>query len=92
MLMLADYAQNYARITCKSLLWDPFSQNDINRLELSLSKSKFALKLISHRCDAHYEELITLMNVPRLIKIRQDYKYIIVHKYIVLPGKRAIFF
>ena len=37
-------------------LWDPYIQQDINRLE---SIQKFALKLISHRWESGYEELIS---------------------------------
>ena len=58
-------------------LWDPYVQNDINKLE---SVQKFALKLISHRWDASYQELTRLVNVPMLstrrlhLKLAQVYK------------------
>ena len=64
-------------------LWDPHSQNDVNRLE---SVQRFALKLISHRWDASYEELITLTNLSnrRLhLKLAQIYK--IVHGLCYFP-------
>ena len=44
-------------------LWDPYTQNDVNKLK---SVQKFALKLVSHRWDAGYEELTRLVNVPML--------------------------
>ena len=44
-------------------LWDPYTQNDINKLE---SVQKFTLKLISHRWDASYEELTRLVNVQKV--------------------------
>ena len=62
-----------------SQLWDPHTQNDMDKLE---AVQKFALKLVSHRWDAGYEELLGLVNVPRLserrlhLKLAQVYKII----------------
>ena len=61
--------------TCQ--LWDPYTQNDVNKLE---SVQKFALKLVSHRWDAGYEELTRLVNVPMLSKRRLHLKLVQVHK------------
>ena len=58
-------------------LWDPYTQNDINKLE---SVQKFALKLISHCWDAGYEELTRLLNVPMLSKRRLHLKLAQVYK------------
>ena len=58
-------------------LWDPYTQNDINKLE---SVQKFALKLVSHRWDASYEELTRLMNVPMLSERRLHLKLVQVYK------------
>ena len=62
-----------------SQLWDPYTQNDMDKLE---AVQKFALKLVSHRWDASYEELLRLVNVPKLserrlhLKLAQVYKII----------------
>ena len=67
-------------------LWDPYMQQDINRLE---SVQKFALKLISHRWESGYEELISLVNIPKLsnrrlhLKLAQVYK--VVHQLCDFP-------
>ena len=58
-------------------LWDPYTQNDINKLE---SVKKFALKLISHCWDASYEELTRLVNAPMLSKRRVHLKLAQVYK------------
>ena len=67
-------------------LWDPYSQSDINQLE---SVQKFALKLVSRRWDAGYEELTNLVDLPQLrrrrlhLKLAQVYK--IVHELCDFP-------
>ena len=67
-------------------LWDPYIQQDINRLE---SVQKFALKLISHRWESGCEELISLVNIPKLsnrrlhLKLAQVYK--VVHQLCDFP-------
>ena len=58
-------------------LWDPYTQNDVNKLE---SVQKFALKLVSHRWDAGYEELTRLVNVPMLSERRLHLKLVQVYK------------
>ena len=51
--------------------------NDVNKLE---SVQKFALKLVSHRWDAGYEELTRLVNVPMLSERRLHLKLVQVYK------------
>ena len=46
-----------------SQLWDPYIQSDMDKLE---AVQKFALKLVSHRWDTSYEELLRLVDVPML--------------------------
>ena len=58
-------------------LWDPYTQNDINKLE---SVRKFALKLISHCWDVSYEELTRLVNVSMLSERRLHLKLAQVYK------------
>ena len=64
-------------------LWDPCTQNDINKLE---SVQKFALKLISHRWDASYGELTRLVNVPMLSKRKLHLKLAQVYKIVHHDG------
>ena len=51
-------------------LWDPYTQCRMISINSSLSRNLIALKLISHRWDASYEELTRLVNVPMLSKRR----------------------
>ena len=67
--------QPHLEYTCQ--LWDPYTQNDTNKLE---SVQNFALKLVSHRWDASYEELTRLMNVPMLSERRLHLKLVQVYK------------
>ena len=44
-------------------LWDPYAQRDIYKLE---SVQKFTLQLVTHQWNSSYNELLSLVNVPRL--------------------------
>ena len=52
-------------------LWDPYAQRDICKLG---SVQKFALKLVTHQWDSSYDELLSLVNVPKLSVRRQNLK------------------
>ena len=52
-------------------LWDPYAQKDIYKLE---SVQKFALKLVSHQGDSSYDELLSLVDVPKLSERRLNLK------------------
>ena len=52
-------------------LWDPYAQKDIYKLE---SVQKFALKLVSHQWDSSYDELLSLVDVPKLSERRLNLK------------------
>ena len=58
-------------------LWDPYLKGDIDKLECV---QKFALRLILHRWDIGYDELLVSVNIPSLqqrrlnLKLVQDYK------------------
>ena len=75
--LYSSLVRPHLKYTCQ--LWDPYTQNDINKLE---SVQKFALKLISHRWDASYEELTRILNVPMLSKRRLRLKLAQVYKII----------
>ena len=75
--LYSSLVRPHLEYTCQ--LWDPYTQNDINKLE---SVQKFALKLISHRWDASYEELTRIVNVPMLSKRRLRLKLAQVYKII----------
>ena len=70
-----SFVQPHLECVCR--LWDPYIQQDINKLE---STQKFTLKLISHRWDASYAELTRLGNVPMLSKRRLHLKLAQVYK------------
>ena len=67
-------------------LWDPYAQRDIYELE---SVQKFALKLVTHQWDSSYDDLLSLVNVPKLsvrrlnLKLAQVFK--IVHGLCYFP-------
>ena len=67
-------------------LWDPYTHHDINQLE---SVQKFALKMISHRWDIGYEELVNLVDLPTLKRRRLHLKlgevYKIIHELCDFP-------
>ena len=67
-------------------LWDPYAQRDIYKLE---SVQKFALKLVTHQWDSSYDELLSLVNVPKLSVRRQNFKlaqvFKIVHGFCYFP-------
>lgn len=67
-------------------LWDPFMQKDISKLE---SVQKFALKMITHRWDLNYEDLLSIVNVPKLRERRRHLKlatmYKIIHELCYFP-------
>ena len=60
-------------------LWDLYIQQDINQLE---SVQKFALKLIYHRWESGYEELISLVNISKLSNRRLHLKLAQVSTYV----------
>ena len=66
----------YLSLVCPHLeyaaqLWDPYAQKDFYKLE---SVQKFALKLVSHQWDSSYDELLSLVDVPKLSERRLNLK------------------
>ena len=58
-------------------LWDPHTHCDVNKLE---GVQKFALRVISHQWDSTYEDLLSIVKIPKLQERRLKLKLTLVYK------------
>ena len=61
-------------------LWDPHTRCNINKLE---AVQRFALKMVTHRWDLSYNELLSIVGIPKLEKWRLCLKLILVFKIVL---------
>ena len=70
------------------VVWDPYTHKSVKALE---QVQAFACKMVSHRWDAGYEELLELLNIPSLqerrIHLKLGLLYKIIHGLCYFPDE-----